>query len=87
MKYFGRSILNPTLAVLSLSALAAGTALAEPQTNATPASFRDYDRNGDGMVSQEEFRALGGDEQAFLKADANRDNKLSSEEFANASGA
>jgi hypothetical protein len=85
MKYFGRSILNPTLAVLS--ALAAGTALAEPATKATPPSFSDYDRNGDGAVSAEEFRALGGDEQAFLKADANRDNKLSSEELAKAGGA
>jgi Ca2+-binding EF-hand superfamily protein len=85
MKHFGRSILNPTLAILS--ALAAGTALAEPATKATPSSFRDYDSNGDGMVSAEEFRAVGGDEQAFLKADANRDNKLSSEEFAKAGGA
>ena len=86
MKHFGRSILNPTLAVLS--ALAAGTALAEPATKAAPpSSFRDYDSNGDGMVTAEEFRALGGDEQAFLKADANRDNKLSSEEFAKAGGA
>lgn len=85
MKHFGRSILNPTLAVLG--ALAAGTALAEPQTKAMPSSFRDYDSNGDGMVSPEEFRALGGDEKAFLKADANRDNKLSSEEFAKAGGA
>lgn len=85
MKYFGRSILNPTLAVLS--ALAASSAMAEPQGKAAPASFRDYDSNRDGMVSQEEFRALGGDEQAFLEADANRDNKLSSEEFAKAGGA
>lgn len=85
MKHFGRSILNPTLAVLG--ALAAGTAFAEPATKATPSSFRDYDSNADGIVTLEEFRALGGDEQAFLKADANRDNKLSSEEFAKAGGA
>lgn len=84
MKHFGRSLLNPTLATL-LSAFAAGTAVAEPATNAAPPSFKDYDSNADGMVSQEEFRALGGHEQTFLKADANRDNKLSIEEFAKAS--
>ena len=84
MKHFGRSLLNPTLATL-LSALAAGTALAEPAAKGAPLSFKDYDSNGDGIVSQEEFRALGGNEQAFRKADANSDNKLSSEEFGKAS--
>ncbi len=84
MKHFGRSILNPTLAILAT--LAAGAASAEPATPA-PSGFRDYDSNGDGMVSPEEFRAKGGDEQAFLKADTNHDNKLSSEEFAKAGGA
>jgi hyperosmotically inducible protein len=37
------------------------------------------------MVSQEEFRALGGSEQTFRKADANSDNTLSSDEFTKAS--
>jgi Ca2+-binding EF-hand superfamily protein len=79
-----RSLLNLTLATV-LSTLAAGAALAEPATKAAPPSFKDYDSNGDGTVSQEEFRALGGNEQTFRKADTNSDNTLSSEEFAKAS--
>jgi hyperosmotically inducible protein len=84
MNHINRSLLNLTLATV-LSTLAAGTALAEPAAKAAPASFKDYDSNGDGTVSQEEFRALGGNEQTFRKADANSDNMLSSEEFARAS--
>ena len=80
MKKINRSLLNLTLATV-LSATAAGTALAEP-AKAAPPSFKDYDSNGDGKVSQEEFRILGGNELAFRQADADRDNHLSSEEFA-----
>lgn len=81
MKHLNRNVLGLTLAA-ALGAVAAGTALAEPMAKAASPSFKDYDSNGDGKVSQEEFRALGGDDQAFSKADANRDNQLSSEEFA-----
>jgi Ca2+-binding EF-hand superfamily protein len=81
MKHLNRTVLSLTLAA-ALGAAAAGTALAEPVAKAASPSFKDYDSNGDGKVSQEEFRALGGDDQAFRKADANRDNQLSSEEFA-----
>jgi hypothetical protein len=87
MNHMNRSLLNLTLAAV-LSTLAAGTALAEPAAKAaptSPTSFKDYDSNGDGTVSQEEFRARGGNEQTFRKADANSDNMLSSEEFAKAS--
>lgn len=84
MNHINRSLLNLTLATV-LSTLTAGTALAEPAANAAPPSFKDYDSNGDGMVSQEEFRALGGSEQTFRKADANSDNTLSSDEFIKAS--
>jgi hypothetical protein len=84
MKHLNRTVLSLTLAA-ALSAAAAGSALAEPVAKAASPSFKDYDSNGDGKVSQEEFRALGGDEQAFRKADANRDNQLSSDEFTKAS--
>ena len=84
MNHINRRLLNLTLAT-GLSTLAAGTALAEPAAKAAPTSFKEYDSNGDGTVSQEEFRALGGNEQTFRKADANSDNTLSSEEFAKAS--
>jgi hypothetical protein len=81
MKQINRSLLNLTLATV-LGATAAVTALAEPPAKAAPPSFKDYDSNGDGKVSQEEFRLLGGNELAFRQADADRDNNLSSEEFA-----
>ena len=84
MKHLNRTVLSLTLAA-ALSAAAAGSALAEPVAKAASPSFKDYDSNSDGKVSQEEFRALGGDEQAFRKADANRDNQLSSDEFTKAS--
>lgn len=84
MKHLNRTVLSLTLAA-ALNAAAVGSALAEPVAKAASPSFKDYDSNGDGKVSQEEFRALGGDEQAFRKADANRDNQLSSEEFIKAS--
>jgi hyperosmotically inducible protein len=80
MNPFNRNLLNLTITTL-MSTLAAGTALAEPATKAAPPSFKDHDSNGDGMVSLEEFRARGGSEQAFSEGDANRDNRLSSDEF------
>jgi hyperosmotically inducible protein len=49
--------------------------------------LKDYDSNGDGMVSPEEFRAQGGQEQAFRDGDANHDGRLSSDEFIKASAA
>lgn len=84
MNHFNRNLLNLTITSI-LSALAAGSAVAEPAPKAAPPSFRDYDSNGDGTVGQDEFRALGGHEQAFREGDANRDTRLSSDEFVKAS--
>ena len=46
--------------------------------------FKAYDQNSDGMISLEEFVALGGKGQAFLVGDANSDNYLSSDELTKA---
>ncbi|MDT3706037.1 MAG: EF-hand domain-containing protein [Thiobacillus sp.] len=86
MNPINRSLLNLTLATV-LSTLAVGTALAQSAAKAEPVSFKDYDANRDGMVSQEEFGALGGSDQTFRKADANSDGMLSIEEFAKIGGA
>lgn len=59
-------------------AFAAAQALA---ASAAP-GFKTYDANGDGIIGLEEFVALGGKEQAFLDGDLNKDNGLSSDEFA-----
>lgn len=80
MNRFNRNLLNLTMSTL-LSTLAAGTALAGATPKAAPTSFKDYDSNGDGKVSRDEFRARRGDEQAFREADANRDDRLGSDEF------
>ena len=84
MNLVNRNLLNLTLATV-LSTLAAGTVLAEPAAKTAPITLKDYDSNGDGKISEEEFRALGGSDLAFRKADANGDNMLSGEEFAKAS--
>ena len=83
MNPINRNLLNLTLAAV-LSTLATGTALAEPAAKAAPVTLKDFDSNGDGKVSEEEFRAVGGSDLEFRKADANGDNMLSSEEFAKA---
>jgi hypothetical protein len=53
---------------------------AAPATGAP--SFKSVDSNGDGKVSLDEFKALGGNEQLFAKIDANQDKYLSKDEFA-----
>lgn len=83
MNRFNRNLLNLTMSTL-LSTLAAGTALAGATPKAAPTSFKDYDSNGDGKVSPDEFRARGGDEQTFREADANRDDRLDGDEFTKA---
>ena len=58
-----------------------------PALAASPApGFKTFDSNGDGVVSLEEFSALGGQAQAFRAADTNGDNHLDKEEFARMSG-
>lgn len=84
MKHLNRSVRNLTLASV-LGALAAAPALAAPAQNASAPSFKVYDSNADGTVSQAEFLIQGGHEQAFHEGDANRDNRLSGDEFAKAS--
>jgi hyperosmotically inducible protein len=84
MKHLNRSFPNLSL-VAVLSVFAAGPAFSAPAAQAAPPSFKVYDSNGDGMLSVEEFRAQGGHEQAFREGDANRDNRLSKDEFVKAS--
>lgn len=86
MKHLNLSLRRLVIAT-ALSALTAGAAMAEPAAKALPLSFKDYDSNGDGAVSPEEFRAKGGHEQAFHDGDANRDGRLSSDEFVKANAA
>jgi hyperosmotically inducible protein len=84
MKHLNRSVRILPLAGV-LGALATAPTLAAPAQNASAPSFKVYDSNADGTVSQAEFLIQGGHEQAFHEGDANRDNRLSSAEFPRAS--
>jgi hyperosmotically inducible protein len=84
MKQLTRSVLNLTL-VGALGGFTAAPALAAPAERASAPGFAVYDRDKDGVLSQAEFLVQGGHEQAFREGDANRDNRLSSDEFIKAS--
>lgn len=78
MKHLNHSFLKLALAgVLSAASASALAASAMP-------GFKDWDDNGDGKISFEEFIAQGGQEQAFREGDANRDNHLNSDEYVKA---
>lgn len=68
-------ILSLTLAGL-LSA-AATSAVAQ----STASDFKTFDSNADGKISKEEFKAQGGQDDAFRQSDADGDNSLSAEEL------
>ena len=44
-------------------------------------SFKDYDRNKDGYLSLDEFKAKGKDDLAFKAADVDSDARLDRSEF------
>ena len=69
-------ILSLTLAGL-LGATAASSALAQSAAS----DFSTFDSNGDGKISKEEFKAQGGEDEAFRQIDADGDNSLSAEEL------
>ncbi|WP_324779741.1 BON domain-containing protein [Thiobacillus sedimenti] len=80
MKSFNHRLLALTLASM-VGTVAMASSLAAP----TLPGFKRYDSNGDGFVSQEEFKAQGGQEQAFRAGDANHDDRLDRDEFVKAS--
>lgn len=79
MNTFDIRIRNTAIATL-LCAFAAAQALAASADAARP-DFKTYDQNSDGMVSLEEFVVQGGKGKAFLAADVDQDNHLSSDEL------
>lgn len=81
MEKLTRNVLNMTLAG-AFGALTATATLAEPQR--IMPEFKTTDGNGDAMVSLQEFQEKGGFEQAFHEGDANRDRRLSSDEYTKA---
>ncbi len=48
--------------------------------NMTPAKFKEYDKNGDGILDQNEFKAAGTG-KAFKDVDYNKDGKIDVSEF------
>ena len=80
MKSIHTRILNRAFAV-ALGGITTASALAAPV--AMP-NFLTSDSNGDNMVSLQEFQEKGGTEQAFHEGDANRDRRLSRDEYTKA---
>lgn len=74
-----------------LAAFAATAANAQPADTGPDRmqqdKFRALDRNNDGFLSKSELGHVKGYAQVFDRADANRDGKLSMEEFAEAQAA
>lgn len=66
--------------VAMLGAFATAPAMA---AEATP-NFKTYDSNGDNAVSLAEFKAQGGQEEAFRSIDTDGNNSLSSDELGKA---
>ncbi|HQT31138.1 MAG TPA: hypothetical protein PLE48_00075 [Thiobacillus sp.] len=83
MSTFDTRIRNAALVTL-LCAFAAAQAWAASVNKPDVPDFKAYDQNSDGMVSLEEFVALGGSGKTFLSEDANGDNQLSSDEWVKA---
>lgn len=72
-------LINPSVLNLALAGVlgsVAAAALAEPAPD-----FEAHDSNGDAKISLEEFKARGGEERAFRQSDADRDAKLTRDEF------
>jgi hypothetical protein len=69
------------LSAASASALAQSTPGAATAPTAAAPAFKTHDSNGDGKISLEEYKARGGQEQAFRDGDTNQDKSLSSDEF------
>jgi len=76
--------LNHSFVKLALAGVLSAASASVLATSAMP-GFKTWDSNSDGKISVEEFKAQGGQEQAFREADANRDNSLSNDEHIQAS--
>lgn len=64
------------------AALLAGAAQAQGFDPATV--FKQFDTNGDGSISKEEWAAAGRPAERFALVDTNKDDKISPEELATA---
>jgi len=72
---------NSRLAALLLGAAMLPACAADHKEMTEGQSFKDHDRNKDGYLSLEEFKAKGKDDLAFKAADIDGDERLDRSEF------
>ena len=69
------------------AALLAGASVAQAQMPAPADIVKQWDKNGDGSVSKDEWVAAGRPAERFDAVDANKDGKVTAEELAAAMAA
>ena len=69
------------------TALLAGAGVASAQAPDPATIVKNWDKNGDGSVSKEEWVAAGRPAERFDAVDANKDGKVTAEELAAAMAA
>ena len=69
------------------AALLAGASVAQAQMPAPADIVKQWDKNGDGAVSKDEWVAAGRPAERFDIVDANKDGKVTAEELAAAMAA
>ena len=69
------------------AAMLAGAGVASAQMPAPADMIKNWDKNGDGAVSKDEWVAAGRPAERFDAVDANKDGKITAEELAAAMAA
>jgi hypothetical protein len=75
---------HPHVLKLALAAMLGAFATAPVMAAEDPPNFKAYDSNGDNAVSLAEFKAQGGQEEAFRSIDSDGNSSLSSDELSKA---
>lgn len=75
---------HPHVLKRALVAMLGAFACAPAMATEDPPNFKAYDSNGDNAISLAEFKAQGGQEEAFRSIDSDGNSSLSSDELSKA---